>query len=99
MRTGRRARRRGISWVRQVYHQRSAEASRICCRACDTQCKVDELSPVTQLLKKARRRAMVDLVLDQLALAISIAMGGAILLMLTGTSLLDCYWISLLAVE
>lgn len=41
---------------------------------------------------------MLDLVLDQSALAISIAMGGAILLLLTGTSLLEWYWIALLAV-
>jgi len=40
---------------------------------------------------------MLDLVLDQSALAISIAMGGAILLLLTGTSLLEWYWIALLA--
>src|ERR1700730_6517300 len=66
--------------------------------ACDTQCRVDELSPVSQLLKKARRRSMLDLVLDQSALAISIAMGGAILLLLTGTSLLEWYWIALIAV-
>jgi hypothetical protein len=59
---------------------------------------VDELSPVAQLLKKARRRSMLDLVLDQTALAISIAMGGAIVLMLTGTSLLEWYWIALLAI-
>jgi hypothetical protein len=58
---------------------------------------VDELSPVSQLLKKARRRSILDLVLDQSALAISIAMGGAIVLMLTGTSLLEWYWIALLA--
>jgi hypothetical protein len=58
---------------------------------------VDELSPVSQLLKKARRRSMLDLVLDQSALAVSIAMGGAILLLLTGTSLLEWYWIALLA--
>jgi hypothetical protein len=66
--------------------------------SCDTQCKVDELSPVTQLLKKARRRSLVDLVLDQSALAISIAMGGAIVLMLMGTSLLEWYWIAVLAI-
>ena len=59
---------------------------------------MDELSPVSQLLKKARRRWLIDLVLDQGALAISIVMGGAIVLMLTGTSLLEWYWIALLAV-
>ncbi len=65
---------------------------------CDTQYKVDELSPVSQLLKKARQRCLLDLVLDQSALAISIAMAGAILLLLTGTSLLEWYWIALLAI-
>ena len=39
---------------------------------------------------------MLDLVLDQSALAVSIAMGGAIVLLLTGTSLLEWYWIALL---
>jgi len=59
---------------------------------------VDELSPVSQLLQKARRRCLLDLVLDQSALAISICMAGAILLLLTGTSLLEWYWIALLAI-
>jgi hypothetical protein len=59
---------------------------------------VDELSSVSQLLKKARQRCLLDLVLDQSALAISIAMAGAILLLLTGTSLLEWYWIALLAI-
>jgi hypothetical protein len=58
---------------------------------------VDELSPVSQLLKKARQRCLLDLVLDQSALAISIAMAGAVLLMLAGTSLLEWYWIAILA--
>lgn len=58
---------------------------------------MDELSPVSQLLQKARRRCLLDLVLDQSALAISIAMAGAILLLLAGTSLLEWYWIALLA--
>ena len=59
---------------------------------------MDDLSPVSQLLKKARRRCLLDLVLDQSALAISIAMAGAILLLLLGTSLLEWYWIALLAI-
>jgi hypothetical protein len=41
---------------------------------------------------------MLDLVLDQSALAISIAMGGAIVLLLIGTSLLEWYWIAVLAI-
>lgn len=59
---------------------------------------MDELSPVSQLLKKARRRCLLDLVLDQSALAISIAMAGAILLLLTGTSVLEWYWVAVLAI-
>ena len=65
---------------------------------CDTQNKVDELSPVSQLLKTARRRCLLDLVLAQSALAVSIAMAGAILLLITGASLVEWYWIALLAI-
>jgi hypothetical protein len=58
---------------------------------------VDPLSPVSQLLKQARRRSLLDLILDQSLLALAIAMAGAILLLLTGTSLLEWYWVALLA--
>ncbi len=58
---------------------------------------MNDSSPVTQLLKQARRRSLLDLVLDQSALALSIFMAGAILLLLTGTSLLEWYWIALIS--
>ena len=58
---------------------------------------MDQFSPVSQLLKQARRRSLIDLILDQSLLALSIAMAGAILLLLTGTSLLEWYWVALLA--
>jgi hypothetical protein len=51
-----------------------------------------------ELLSKARRRELSHLVLDKTALAAIIAMGGAILLLLLGTEILDWYWLVLLAV-
>jgi hypothetical protein len=59
---------------------------------------LDDRSPVTQLLSRARRRSISHLVLDQSALALTIGMGGAILLLLTGTQILEWYWVVLLAV-
>ena len=51
-----------------------------------------------ELLSKARRRELTHLVVDKSALAAIIAMGGAILLLLVGTEILDWYWLVLLAV-
>jgi hypothetical protein len=59
---------------------------------------LNDQSPVTQLLSRARRRSITHLVLDQSSLALTIGMGGAILLMLIGTQILDWYWVALLAV-
>jgi hypothetical protein len=47
---------------------------------------------LTNLLERARRRLFGQLVLDKGALALVIGMGGAILLLLTGTQILDWYW-------
>ncbi len=55
-------------------------------------------SPVTELLSQARRRSITHLVIDQTALALTIGMGGVILLLLTGTQILDWYWVVLLTV-
>ena len=52
---------------------------------------------LTALLQKAHRRVLSHMVLDKAALALSIAMGGAILLLLVGTQILDWYWPALLA--
>lgn len=59
---------------------------------------MEDRSPVTQLLAKARRRSTAHLVLDQTALALTIGMAGAILLLLAGTQILDWYWVVILAV-
>ena len=51
-----------------------------------------------EVLQRARRRCVAHLLLDQSALALTIGMGGAILLLLAGTQILDWYWVVLLAV-
>lgn len=50
-----------------------------------------------QLLAQARKRVIAHLVLDKGALALTIGMGGAVLLLLIGTQILDWYWPVLLA--
>lgn len=50
-----------------------------------------------ELLNKARARAIRHLVLDKGALALTIGMGGFVLLLLAGTQVLDWYWPVLLA--
>lgn len=57
----------------------------------------DHLS-LASLLAKARQRCIWHLLLDHFALAASIAMAGAILLLLTGNQILNWYWIALLIV-
>ena len=47
---------------------------------------------LTNLLERARRRLVGQLALDKAALAMVIGMGGAILLLLFGTQILDWYW-------
>jgi hypothetical protein len=48
---------------------------------------------VTTLVRRARRRHVLQLVADQTALAFSIALGGAIVLLIAGTQILDWYWV------
>jgi hypothetical protein len=57
---------------------------------------VDHTSSLTELLSRARRRWLAHSLLDQFALAAAIGMGGAILLLLAGTQILDWYWVVLL---
>ena len=47
---------------------------------------------LTDLLARARRRLFGQLALDKAALGLVIGMGGVILLLLTGTQILDWYW-------
>ena len=49
-------------------------------------------SYLTDLLERARRRLFGQLVLDKGALALLIGMAAVILLLLTGTQILDWYW-------
>lgn len=57
---------------------------------------LDHKSRLREVLQKARQRSVVHLLLDQSALALTIGMGGAIVLLLAGTQLLDWYWVALL---
>jgi hypothetical protein len=59
---------------------------------------LDPHTPLEALLKKARRRLLAQLILDKAALALAIVMGGAILLLIAGTQILDWYWLVLLGV-
>ena len=43
-------------------------------------------------LKRARQRYLANLAMDQTALAAAVAMGGAILLLVLGTQILNWYW-------
>jgi hypothetical protein len=52
---------------------------------------------VARLLEKAHRRSFAHLAMDQAALALAIGMGGAIVLLLAGTQILEWYWVVLLA--
>jgi len=51
---------------------------------------------LADLLEKARRRLLTQLVLDKSALALVVGMSGAIILLLAGTQILDWYWLVLL---
>lgn len=53
-------------------------------------------SPINRLLELARKRDVLNLALDKGALAMAIAMGGVIALLLAGTDILNWYWLSLL---
>jgi hypothetical protein len=55
-------------------------------------------SAVTKLLHNAQRRSFVQLALDQALVALAIGMGGAIVLLLIGTQILEWYWVVALAV-
>ncbi len=48
------------------------------------------------LLGAARRRAIGHTLLDESAFALALALGGAVLLLLTGTQVLDWYWLVIL---
>jgi len=54
-------------------------------------------SPLSRLLAQARARELAHLALDKGALALAIVTGGAVVLLLAGTEILNWYWLALLA--
>ena len=57
---------------------------------------MEELSPVAGLVQRGRRRAIVHLLIRHVSLALAIAFGGAIFLILLGTQILNWYWLLVL---
>jgi hypothetical protein len=55
-------------------------------------------SPLSRLLAQARGRELAHAALDKGALALTIVLGGAVVLLLAGTDILNWYWLALLAV-
>jgi hypothetical protein len=55
-----------------------------------------EPSALTELVQKGRRRAVTQLLLKHVSLALAIAFGGALALILFGTQILDWYWLLIL---
>jgi len=53
---------------------------------------VDEHSGLTELVHRGRRRRLLHLFANQLSLAVAVAFGGCILLLLLGTQILNWYW-------
>ncbi len=56
----------------------------------------DEIHALAALLHRARRRHILQLVLEQAGVALGAVFVGAILLLLVGTQILDWYWLALL---
>ena len=52
-----------------------------------------ESSALIELVRRGRRRSLLYLFVDQLALSAAIAFGGCILLLLLGTQILNWYWL------
>jgi hypothetical protein len=57
---------------------------------------LSEPEAVGRLVTSARRRALSNLVCEQLTVGLAAASAGAVLLLLLGTSILDWYWLVLL---
>src|SRR5260370_367050 len=58
--------------------------------------RLKENTPLTALVRRARRRRVFQILLDEGALACAIAFGGGIVLLVLGTEILDWYWLALL---
>ncbi len=57
---------------------------------------MEESGAVADLIRRGRRRALLHLLVRHLSLALAIAFGGAILLLLLGTQILNWYWLVVL---
>lgn len=57
---------------------------------------MEEPGAVTDLVQKGRRRAVTQLLVRHVSLALAIAFGGALALILLGTQILDWYWLLIL---
>jgi hypothetical protein len=57
---------------------------------------LEEPSAVTELVQRGRRRAVIQLLIRHVSLALAVAFGGAIVLILLGTQILDWYWLVVL---
>ena len=55
------------------------------------------MNPIESLIERGHRRVLWQLFLDKACLALTIFMGGALVLLLVGTQILDWYWLVLLA--
>src|SRR5260370_39550663 len=58
--------------------------------------RLKENTPLTALVRRARRRRLFQILLDEGALASAIAFGGGIVLLVLGTEILDWYWLAVL---
>ncbi len=55
-----------------------------------------EQSALTELIRKGRRRQIRNLLIQQASFSAALALGGAILLLILGTQILNWYWLVLL---
>ncbi len=58
---------------------------------------MQNLDTLREFLRSARRRAVMSILFDQAVVATGIALGGAVVLLILGTQILDWYWPLLLA--
>lgn len=59
--------------------------------------RVESNHALAVLVRRARRRHLLEVAVDEASLALAIFFGGAILLLVLGTQLLDWYWLALLS--
>jgi len=60
--------------------------------------RVSEISPMHALVRRARRRRLFQLLVDEGALAAAIVFGGGIVLLVLGSEILSWYWLAGLVV-